>query len=84
MPMAPQTGIVFGIVVADAPCGGLIGVSLCTHGPRCARSHAAIAHGSAKCSIPPCRQFGKSSGGHLFPDKLTEDEKQAVLEYLKT
>lgn len=30
------------------------------------------------------RQFGKSAGGHLFPDQLTDDEKQAVLEYLKT
>ena len=27
---------------------------------------------------------GKSAGGHLFPDELTEDEKTAVLEYLKT
>lgn len=30
------------------------------------------------------RVFGKSPAGHLFPDELTEDEKQAVLEYLKT
>ena len=29
------------------------------------------------------RQFGKSRGGHTFPDELTEREKQAVLEYLK-
>lgn len=27
---------------------------------------------------------GKSAAGHLYPDKLTEDEKRAVLEYLKT
>ncbi|MES2790720.1 MAG: cytochrome c [Planctomycetota bacterium] len=27
---------------------------------------------------------GKSSAGHRFPDELNEDEKQAVLEYLKT
>jgi mono/diheme cytochrome c family protein len=27
---------------------------------------------------------GKSAVGHTFPDVLTEDEKQAVLEYLKT
>ena len=27
---------------------------------------------------------GKSAGGHRFPDKLTEAEKRAVLEYLKT
>ncbi len=29
-------------------------------------------------------QSGKSAGGHVFPDELTEDEKRAVLEYLKT
>jgi len=27
---------------------------------------------------------GKSAAGHTFPDALSEDEKQAVLEYLKT
>ena len=27
---------------------------------------------------------GKSAAGHDFPDLLSEDEKQAVLEYLKT
>ena len=27
---------------------------------------------------------GKSAAGHLFPDKLTEAEKRAVLEFLKT
>ncbi len=30
------------------------------------------------------RKPGKSAAGHQFPDELTEDEKQAVLEYLKT
>ena len=30
------------------------------------------------------RQFGKSGDGHRFPDALSEPEKQAVLEYLKT
>jgi hypothetical protein len=30
------------------------------------------------------RAFGKSAAGHEFPSILTEDEKQAVLEYLKT
>lgn len=30
------------------------------------------------------RNYGKSAAGHLFPDKLTEEEKKAVLEYLKT
>ena len=29
-------------------------------------------------------QFGKSATGHNYPDKLTEAEKRAVLEYLKT
>ncbi len=29
-------------------------------------------------------KFGKSAQGHTFPDALTEAEKQAVLEYLKT
>jgi mono/diheme cytochrome c family protein len=30
------------------------------------------------------RAFGKSAAGHLFPDSLSEPEKRAVLEYLKT
>lgn len=30
------------------------------------------------------RRFGKSAAGHLFPDELSEDERLAVLEYLKT
>lgn len=30
------------------------------------------------------RAFGKSAAGHLFPDELSEPQKQAVLEYLKT
>ncbi|MBI2826890.1 MAG: cytochrome c [Planctomycetia bacterium] len=30
------------------------------------------------------RLFGKSRGGHLFPDELSEPEKRAVIEYLKT
>ena len=29
-------------------------------------------------------QKGKSAAGHEFPDKLSEAEKRAVLEYLKT
>jgi len=29
-------------------------------------------------------KFGKSAAGHEFPDNLDEDEKRAVLEYLKT
>jgi mono/diheme cytochrome c family protein len=30
------------------------------------------------------RRPGKSASGHLFPNQLSEDEKHAVLEYLKT
>ena len=30
------------------------------------------------------RRFGKSNSGHDYPDQLTENEKRAVLEYLKT
>jgi len=30
------------------------------------------------------RAFGKSNAGHRFPDDLTEPQKRAVLEYLKT
>ncbi|MGN6136936.1 MAG: cytochrome c [Aureliella sp.] len=30
------------------------------------------------------RQFGKSRHGHDFPNELTEDQRAAVLEYLKT
>jgi mono/diheme cytochrome c family protein len=30
------------------------------------------------------RRFGKSAAGHDYPDELDEDEKRAVLEYLKT
>lgn len=30
------------------------------------------------------RRFGKSAEGHLFPDVLNDDEKRAVMEYLKT
>ncbi|MEX0725013.1 MAG: cytochrome c [Planctomycetaceae bacterium] len=29
-------------------------------------------------------QPGKSAAGHLYPNRLTEDERRAVLEYLKT
>jgi hypothetical protein len=28
--------------------------------------------------------FGKSTEGHTFPDALSEEEKTAVMEYLKT
>ena len=30
------------------------------------------------------RRFGKSNAGHDYPDELTDSEKRAVLEYLKT
>lgn len=30
------------------------------------------------------RRFGKGNGGHDYPDQLNDDEKRAVLEYLKT
>jgi mono/diheme cytochrome c family protein len=30
------------------------------------------------------RKSGKSAAGHRYPDKLSEEEKRAVLEYLKT
>ncbi len=30
------------------------------------------------------RRIGKSNAGHHYPDRLDEDEKRAVLEYLKT
>jgi mono/diheme cytochrome c family protein len=30
------------------------------------------------------RGFGKSAAGHTFPERLSEEEKEAVLEYLKT
>ncbi len=30
------------------------------------------------------RRFGKSNSGHTFPERLSGDEKRAVLEYLKT
>ena len=30
------------------------------------------------------RRFGKSNAGHNFPDQLSDEEKTAVLEYLKT
>ena len=40
--------------------------------------------GSQKREYFDTRAFGKSAAGHGFPDELTEEEKQAVLEYLKT
>jgi len=30
------------------------------------------------------RRYGKSASGHLYPDRLSEPQKRAVLEYLKT
>ncbi len=37
-----------------------------------------------KRTVFDTRLFGKSSQGHLFPDVLDDDEKRAVMEYLKT
>jgi mono/diheme cytochrome c family protein len=39
---------------------------------------------AAKLRYFDTRLYGKSAGGHTFPEKLSEDEKTAVLEYLKT
>ncbi len=39
---------------------------------------------SVRRSYFDTRKPGKSAAGHDFPDELTEDEKTAVLEYLKT
>ncbi|MEM9366708.1 MAG: hypothetical protein AAGD07_12000 [Planctomycetota bacterium] len=35
-------------------------------------------------SVFDTRRFGKSNSGHDYPERLDEDEKRAVLEYLKT
>ena len=35
-------------------------------------------------AAPAMGSTGKSAAGHLYPDALDEDEKRAVLEYLKT
>ena len=43
-----------------------------------------INDGSQKRGYFNTRAFGKSASGHEFPSELTGDEKQAVLEYLKT
>jgi mono/diheme cytochrome c family protein len=45
---------------------------------------AAATAGWQKREIFDTRAFGKSAKGHTFPDELSEDEKRAVLEYLKT
>lgn len=44
----------------------------------------AIQDGSAKREFFDTRQFGKSAAGHEFPSELSDEEKRAVLEYLKT
>jgi mono/diheme cytochrome c family protein len=48
------------------------------------RVPAAIDDGHEKRNYFNTRAFGKSAAGHVFPDELSEDEKSAVLEYLKT
>ena len=35
-------------------------------------------------SVFDTRRFGKSNVGHDYPERLAEDERRAVLEYLKT
>jgi hypothetical protein len=40
--------------------------------------------GAARRRYFDTREFGKSAAGHRFPDVLSDDEKRAVLEYLKT
>ena len=45
---------------------------------------AAVTSGGERRQFFDTREFGKSAAGHLFPNTLTEDEKRAVLEYLKT
>jgi hypothetical protein len=40
--------------------------------------------GFAKRKIYDTTQPGRSNGGHTFGDKLSEDERMAVIEYLKT
>lgn len=39
--------------------------------------------GSERRKIYDTTQCGQSNGGHLFGDKLTEEERMAVIEYLK-
>lgn len=41
-------------------------------------------HGARRRRYFDTRQFGKSASGHLFPDLLNDEEKHAVIEYLKT
>jgi len=45
---------------------------------------AEIQDGSQKREFFNARAFGKSASGHEFPSELSDDEKRAVLEYLKT
>jgi mono/diheme cytochrome c family protein len=45
---------------------------------------AAATNGSQKREYFDTRAFGKSAAGHDFPDALSVEEKQAVLEFLKT
>ena len=45
---------------------------------------AEVTSGAERREFFDTRAFGKSAKGHDFPDELTADEKQAVLEYLKS
>jgi hypothetical protein len=48
------------------------------------RVPAAIDDAHEKRNYFNTRAFGKSAAGHEFPDELSEEEKEAVLEYLKS
>jgi mono/diheme cytochrome c family protein len=45
---------------------------------------ASVTEGWQRREYFDTRAFGKSAAGHNFPDALADDEKSAVLEYLKT
>jgi mono/diheme cytochrome c family protein len=56
-------------------------------GPRveiCSEVPAQVSSGSERREYFNACAFGKSAAGHEFPNALSEDEKMAVLEYLKS
>ena len=56
------------------------------------RGSVALLDGPADAKLPAIErrkvydttQPGRGNGGHTFGDKLTDDERKAVIEYLKT
>ncbi len=48
------------------------------------RGPGLLTAGSVKRQYFDTTKFGKSAAGHTFPDELNDEEKRAVLEYLKT